>query len=215
MIALGLLLGLVLYVSLAIFLAWFLPRHFDPGRAKVIATTVILLGFALIPTWDIIPGRLYFNHLCETEGGVRVFRTVEGVEGFYYFPGAEIRREVLEHYGYKFIEVGANGSFFRYFKASNNLAKKKIGELKSEFGVKHNRETLFWNIKKYAEQIVRLDGGEVLATKIQYEYEGSWIQKKAIPLLGGGRFCPSLPPTSPAVERFYLATLVPDKQGMR
>lgn len=82
MIALGMLLVFVVYVAVALFVAWFLARQFDSQKAKTTAVVSSLLVFALIPTWDILPGRLYFNHLCETEGGLKVYKTVEGWRDF-------------------------------------------------------------------------------------------------------------------------------------
>ncbi|OGT29224.1 MAG: hypothetical protein A2W28_09385 [Gammaproteobacteria bacterium RBG_16_51_14] len=37
----------------------------------------VVLVFVLIPTWDMILGRVYLNHLCSTEAGVKVYQTVE------------------------------------------------------------------------------------------------------------------------------------------
>ena len=53
-----------------------------------LAKTLILTVFVLIPTWDIIPGQLYFNHLCEKEAGIKVFRTVE-MEKEYFLPNGQ------------------------------------------------------------------------------------------------------------------------------
>ena len=32
--------------------------------------------FILVPSWDLIPGRLYHDHLCRVEAGVKVFNSV-------------------------------------------------------------------------------------------------------------------------------------------
>jgi hypothetical protein len=44
--------------------------------------------FVLIPTWDIVPGKLYFQHLCEKEGGIKVLKTVE-VDKSYFMPSGQ------------------------------------------------------------------------------------------------------------------------------
>lgn len=92
MIALSLLIGLVFYI----FLAWFSVRVVSwlANVLAVMATTKRILQalcvaiFVLIPTWDVIPGRLYFQHLCEKEAGIKVFKTVE-VDKSYLTPNGQ------------------------------------------------------------------------------------------------------------------------------
>jgi len=36
-----------------------------------------------IPNWRLLIGRIYFDHLCKTEAGEFIYRTVENVEGLY------------------------------------------------------------------------------------------------------------------------------------
>lgn len=43
-----------------------------------------LAFFILFPTWDsILGGVLYFNYLCLTQGGLKVIKTVENVDGYF------------------------------------------------------------------------------------------------------------------------------------
>lgn len=37
---------------------------------------LVIAMFILVPSWDLIPGRLYHHHLCRTEAGVKVFNLV-------------------------------------------------------------------------------------------------------------------------------------------
>ena len=67
------LLGSIVYVVLAKFIASAIGTHTQSKVARYGAIVV----FVLIPTWDIVPGSLYFGHLCEREGGIKVFKTVE------------------------------------------------------------------------------------------------------------------------------------------
>lgn len=211
MIGLGFFLAFILYIGLALLISYWVRRGFNTPKAKHIAQTLTLITFALIPTWDIIPGKLYLNHLCETEGGLKIYKTVEGVDGFYYFPGAELKQEALDQYGYKYLEAGAESSFYRYSLKKGNLAKEKISQVFSKYGVQLLSVDLFLNVKKYSETIVKLQTKEVLARKNQFYYPGNWVQRKVKPLLGGGQSCPLLPPDSPLNREFYLSTLKPNK----
>ena len=44
---------------------------------KIIGGMVVFLVALPLPIADEIAGRMYFNHLCETEGGVKVYQTIE------------------------------------------------------------------------------------------------------------------------------------------
>jgi len=69
MIGLFILVALVIYVWLARFVAKRIKNR--------IAKYAVIAIFILIPTWDIIPGKLYFKYVCEKEGGMKFYKTVE------------------------------------------------------------------------------------------------------------------------------------------
>lgn len=69
MIALMILVALIVYVAVA----WLIIKRLPSKKAKWIAVAV----FILIPTWDEILGRIYFKSLCETESGMKIYKTVE------------------------------------------------------------------------------------------------------------------------------------------
>jgi hypothetical protein len=84
------LLGLIAYVVLAKFVVSAIGKYTQSKAAKYVA----IAAFVLIPTWDIIPGWLYFNHLCK-EAGVKVLKTVE-VDRSYFLPNGEPNQERLK-----------------------------------------------------------------------------------------------------------------------
>ncbi|MCC9002318.1 MAG: hypothetical protein LM549_06805, partial [Candidatus Competibacter sp.] len=59
---------------------------------------LIFVLFVLLPTWDIIPSRLYFEHLCETEGGINVSRTVEVDQSYFGSDGVPDDKKLLDRY---------------------------------------------------------------------------------------------------------------------
>lgn len=102
MIALTLLLGLVLYAVLAwltIRMLGWLGRicAFPKNSTKAVQGLIFVL-FVLLPTWDIIPSRLYFEHLCETEGGINVSRTVEVDQSYFGSDGVPDDKKLLDRY---------------------------------------------------------------------------------------------------------------------
>lgn len=89
------LLGLIAYVVLAKFIVKTIGKYSESRAAKYGAIAV----FVLIPTWDIVPGHLYHEYLCNAEGGVKVFKIVE-VDKTYFLadgrPDEEKLRSLLD-----------------------------------------------------------------------------------------------------------------------
>jgi hypothetical protein len=83
-LGLAVLLALIAYVFLARAVAKAVEKKTGSKRAKYAAIAV----FVLIPTWDVFPGWLYFNHLCEKEGGIKVLKTVE-VDKSFFMPNGQ------------------------------------------------------------------------------------------------------------------------------
>jgi len=211
MIGVGFFLALLFYIVLAWLVArWVSRKLLEVKKYQTIAKIVILVVFTLIPTWDIIPGKLYFNHLCETEGGLKIYKTVEGVEGFYHFPGTEFWQEALNQYGYKYLEAGAEPSFYRYSLQKGNLAKENISELSSRYGVQVIGDTwqpLKFNVNKYEIVITDIQTNDRLAVMKRFSHGGNWLQRRFKPLLGRGGHCPS----EPDYRAFFTNTLKPSK----
>lgn len=79
-----------LYVGLALFVA----KQVGKGSSSKFVKYTTIAVFVLIPTWDVIPGQLYHGHLCETEGGIKVFKTLE-VDRTYFLPDGQPDEEKL------------------------------------------------------------------------------------------------------------------------
>ena len=71
-----------LYVLFVIWLYFWLIkkwyRRSPPGWKK----KMVIIAAILIPTTDAVVGRYWLDHLCDTEGGMKIYRVVENVEGF-------------------------------------------------------------------------------------------------------------------------------------
>ncbi len=91
---LAILLIVVLYVALAV---WLVVRMNGWRRKAVVG----LIAF-LLPTADGFLGRKYVEHLCAKDGGLKVYRVVEGVEGVL---GLAPDRQTLKRTGYRFVEI--------------------------------------------------------------------------------------------------------------
>jgi len=89
------------------------PFHFWLARLK-----------ALVP-WQPSVDQQYFNHLCETEAGDYIFKTVENVEGVFQMrPRDDVYGKPIDHNRYKLEEPtgigsGDNGSAFKMSKSDS------------------------------------------------------------------------------------------------
>lgn len=162
-------LGIVLgYVLLAIVTTFVVVRSVGKRgaakRGKILAGFVTLFIFWLIPFWDWIPTIIYHKHLCNTEAGVKIYRTVEGVEGF--TGGGPWTLTLGYMYGY-----GSNnlGGFVRFRKNPDKSSAKPWVEEPAahspEYGVRFEQLKLDkWNAWRVTQTVYVVKTGEVLAT---------------------------------------------------
>lgn len=144
MIALFWIIIIFFYVKLAFWTARFLSRRAQKIKTQNIIKLSVALIFILIPTWDVILGRLYFNYLCDTEGGIRMYKQAElplkhwkqnGVprDRLVKTPGGGYQivigdRFILERHTIKNYALP-----FKIEKEHKKLRNKITGELLSEF----------------------------------------------------------------------------------
>lgn len=203
MIGLSILLAVVVYVWLARFVA----RRIENRAAKY---TVIAI-FILIPTWDVIPGKLYFNHLCENEAGLKIYKTVEGVEGYrVYSLASGLGPEALKKYGYKYEERDEGNQLYRYtLGPDGKIVRQEIVSSISRYAVDATGWVpLLWNVIRSQIFIIDQQTKERLAGMTYFSTGGNWLQMLFHPFLGGQSECgAAVYPT----EELYLQTLKPAK----
>jgi hypothetical protein len=112
-------------VYLAKVVAQFIRRRTESTLAQY-ATIVV---FVLIPTWDILPGRLYHQHVCETQGGVQVYKTVE-VDKAYFLPDGRLdeKKLLLERLDWQTTMNRTFSKVFHMTKHQSVLLDRKNGE---------------------------------------------------------------------------------------
>jgi hypothetical protein len=132
MIALSLLFGLMLYILLI----WFAVRAVG-WLANILAFTTVTKRvlqvlcaafFVLLPTWDIIPSRMYFQHLCEQEAGVKVRRTVEVDQSYFTADGKPDYKKLLENYTQTSERDPGFSSWAHIVKVKGKILEKQTGE---------------------------------------------------------------------------------------
>lgn len=141
------------YVRLAIWVTKRVSRKFAKKRAKLITGILMTLIFILIPTGDEIAGRIYFNHLCETEAEAKVYQTIELPAEYWDKDGKP-----------KF-----------YVNWADNLGRKypliyEHGEFSSLFG-----------IENAGFEFVDKGSGSALGKVVNFRYWGGWLRRNFSP----------------------------------
>lgn len=132
-------------------------------RGRATAAGITLFVFWLIPYWDWLPTVIYHNYLCSTEAGMKIYRSVEGVNGV--LEGGPWPISIGYRYGYA---NNHSGGYIRFRKNPDKSSFKPwIEEPAPEpplYGVKLEQTSLKPNIGKRQYVVYAVSTNEVLAT---------------------------------------------------
>lgn len=166
-------------IGLYIFAGYKFVKLIRPGYRKWLA----IAALALIPTADAVVGRVYLQHLCATEGGLKVYRVAQGVEGYMGLWHDSL--QAVEEYNFKFSEgTPRNGLVIRYSKENGKVVKEINVIPKSKFRIRlqstvdTEKKVIYPRTTKTVETF---PGGEVLSKDVQIGFNGGWAER----LLGG------------------------------
>lgn len=145
--------ALMVFTALLVYLgiAWLVVKRVPSKKAKWIAVAV----FVLIPTWDEILGRIYFKYLCETQGGIKVYKVVE-LPGEYWAADGKP----------KFYD-DKNGNFY--------LTQDYPSELKIE------GHSSILHIDRLITILRDKEKEKSIAEKVSYMYWGGWFVRNSSP----------------------------------
>ena len=148
-----------------------------PRWGKVIAIIV----FALLPTADGYYGRIKLKQMCVEEGGLKIYKTVEGVEGF------DIGQlgptpEWLTKSGYRFVEGRRlGGGTMRLSLKPDGKILEEIDldprELKSRYRFEFPGGRFGAGYIRATDLIRDLQTNEILSRYVNIGYEGGWAER--------------------------------------
>lgn len=145
-------LGLMIFVPLIYAaIAWAIIKRLPSKKVKWAATVI----FVLIPTWDEVAGRIYFEYLCATEAGVKVHQTVE------------LPAEYWDEQGKPKFYDEKNGNFY--------LSKDYPTELKIE------KNYSFLYIDKLVTHLRDQKKDKLFSERVSYMHWGGWIRRNLSP----------------------------------
>lgn len=166
---------LVLFlIGLYVWVAYKVVRRARPIWGKALIVVVAIL----IPTADAVYGRYKLMEMCAAEGGLRIYRVVEGVAGF-DDPKSRPTEGWLTKHGYQFIEgEELSGKRFR-------LSRRPDGTFLREEGITPISEYVYEielgdakDIFYRIEQRIRVRAtGEILSRAVNFSYAGGWFER--------------------------------------
>jgi hypothetical protein len=134
---------------------------------------LVLVPVILLPTADAVYGRYKLKQMCAEEGGTKIYRTIDNVDGFYGYA----RKEFVENHGYDYVE-NCIGDCYRWQVKNGDLQKTSYLVPKSEYEVvalidNPNYKKKYW----YARyQIESISDHEVLARHTNISFVGGWAE---------------------------------------
>jgi hypothetical protein len=164
-------LAALFFIGLYFVIAFKVFGKFKASRYKWLVVALVIL----IPSGDAVVGRLYLKYLCAKEGGLKVYRVAEGVEGF--MDAFSHSDYWIKKHGYQFSEDRlTNGMTTRYSKLNGNIVQENNVIPRSQYRV----NSTFGNTKDInlkSQFVVETLQGEVLATDTQVAFNGGWAER--------------------------------------
>lgn len=137
-----------------------------------------IVVFVLVPTTDAVYGRIKLRQMCEAEGGLKIYKTVEGVEGLYV---DEFRPDStwIGMYGYRFVEgKDYDGKYMRLSRGSDGkIVEEKNVALKSQYRYEYSGGDFGIGYALEEKRILDLQTNEILARARNISYEGGWAER--------------------------------------
>jgi len=173
-------LAVLFFIALYIGGAIWLVRSRKTRRGKWIAAIIALL----LPTTDAVLGRIYLQQLCNTEGGLKVYRVAEGVKGFME-QGATTDYWVKNH-GYRFTEGSIPGGKYNRFSRQGDkiIQKWDVTKPKSKYRARYIGSEGIYSKGTYQVEVIA--NKEVLATYTSLAFSGGWAERFLAQFSGAG-----------------------------
>lgn len=198
MIGISIIVLIVLYLFVSFKGVEYIYNKTHKKRYAVLAT----LFFILLPTWDVIIGKIYFDHLCKTEGGLKIYESVQA-DGFLDKSKTLLVRNKVQtsdienakrflDYGFKFYEVIAhNGKIVHFSKdESGGVVYEMLekSEAKYEYVLYEKDKIVSYvlGIQKVREELFRdIQNENIVVRSIWFTRDG-WVGRIMEYFIGRG-----------------------------
>ncbi|MDH5191908.1 MAG: hypothetical protein OEW89_11755 [Gammaproteobacteria bacterium] len=184
----GPLAALVIWLPVSLLIAVKLGKRFQGAGVKFIGGLVIFGVAFLLPFADEIAGRVYFNYLCNSEGGSKIYKSVEVGREYFLLPGE--------------IDMNTAG---RLPAKGGELNMNKLKE-KYSFITNSTKISSLFRIQKRVVIVKDNLSDEVMGENINFLYFRGWLINSTSPHVSG-KSCPTREDNY--FNRFYMGIFKP------
>lgn len=148
---------IVLLLAVGIWLGFMVAKRFQTTAAKTAVGIGVVALIIAVPFGDEIAGRIYFNHLCATQAGVKVYHTVELPAEYWDAEGKP-----------------------RFLKPNGDLDKAVLEDRLSEPAFQTKYASIL-GVDEYRHEVLDNSSHEKLGEVINFMYWGGWISRNFNP----------------------------------
>jgi len=127
---------ILILLVVSIWIAVMVAKRFKRGGIKIVLGLLVFLLVFFVPFGDEIAGKIYFNYLCATQAGVKVYQTVELPSEYWKADGKpkfyDERNGNFNLEGYR-VEY-TTGTYSSFFHIDNAGAKRIDGRTGQALG---------------------------------------------------------------------------------
>jgi hypothetical protein len=137
------------------------------------AKAIVLILALLIPTADAVYGRYKLKQMCVAEGGLKVYRVAEHVEGFMGYAD----EGMITKHGYQFVEENNSPNYYRLSKESGQIMREDKVTPKSKYRlhqIRGDEKSVYRRSQYLIEDIATR---EILATDTRLTFKGGWAER--------------------------------------
>ena len=201
MIALTMIFVFIIYLYIAFKVCEYIYKK--KKKKRYIFFTVIF--FLLLPTWDVIVGKIYFHHLCKIEGGTKIYKHIKA-DGFLdtsetlHFFKNKINKSDIEQakrfldYGFKFYEVygenKAKKTIVHFYKNSKgDVVYKVLDKPMSRYRYEYRYEipiSILFGINKEETDLFIENKTNKTVIQLNWLVRDGWVGRLVKHFLGKG-----------------------------
>ena len=145
----------------------------------------VAIIFIAIPTADAVYGRYRLHQMCDAEWGLKIYRVVDNVPGFYDATNSPTEGWIKK-YGYKYIEgIGPSRQIAKMSLQENGSISEEIGGQSISQYIYEFRHGNITDIYYRVEALIYVKAtNEVLSREVNISYAGGWVERLLAALYG-------------------------------
>lgn len=193
---------IIFIILLYLYLAYKVVKYVASKTEKNIYWILAALFFFLLPTWDVIIGKIYFHNLCQTRGGLKVYEYIQANGFLDKSKTLLIRNRVspsdIENskrfldYGFKFYEVAAHNRKVIHFlrdQEGNVIYKaleKPVSKYEYIISEKHTVVSYVLGIRKIREELFKNIQNKNIVVQSVWLTRDGWVGRTMKYFIGKG-----------------------------